>query len=88
MDSLQELILCVGHVKQHITRNQGRHTNVNEVVCLSNHLNVCHLLSARLKVYCRAPLTSILNAMFRQNTVAPIADTPNNLYTARSMRGA
>jgi len=32
------------------------------------------------------PLTSVLDAVFRQNTMAPIADTPDNLYTARSMR--
>ena len=33
-----------------------------------------------------APLTSVLNAVFCQHSMAPIADTPDNLYMARSMR--
>jgi hypothetical protein len=32
------------------------------------------------------PLTSVLNAVFRQDTMAPITDTTDSLYTTRSMR--
>jgi hypothetical protein len=45
-------------------------------------------LQSALKCLVEVPLTSVLDAVFRQNTMAPIADAPNNLYTARSMRTA
>jgi hypothetical protein len=43
-------------------------------------------LQSASKSRVEVPLTSVLDAVFRQNAMAPIADTPDNLYTARSMR--
>jgi len=43
-------------------------------------------LQSASKFLVEVPLTSVLDAVFCQNAMAPIADTPDNLYTARSMR--
>ena len=58
------------------------------MICLPNQLYICQPLLAHIDIQQGFPLTSVLNAMFRQNTMAPVADTSNDLYTARSIRGS
>lgn len=55
------------------------------MVCFPNHLYICHHLSARVLIQA-ALLTGILDAVLGQHAVAPIADTPNDLYAACPIR--
>jgi hypothetical protein len=65
--------------------NWVQRTNVNEVLGLLNHLDICHPLSACVSVQ-SVLLTGVLNAVFRWYAKAPCAYTPNDLCMACPIR--